>query len=191
MRIRSADVRGIVIVMLISLCPCVAAASEPGTNAHTPMDVLDEALITGKRLPELRAAVIAAEDRMLARYNELNQDDDLDIECFEYTRTGTRISYRYCQLKLQARAQRKDSSEFLQFMRAADTPNGGASPMPEVGIWLAGIWLAERSEDYRKNLVKLLQDDPGLRELVVQRAEALRRYEAERRSVKGGSPVKK
>ena len=36
----------------------------------------------------------------------------------------------------------------------------------------------ERSDDYRWNLAGLLQDNPDLRELVGQQAEALRRYEA-------------
>ena len=154
---------------------CNVTAAEAGTESPANSPETDEVVVNATRLKDLREAVIKAEDRMLARYNELNQNHDLDIECLQLTPTGTRLSYRYCLTKLQKRAQQKDSSEYMTYMRNADLTNGQAQPMPEVGVRLM-----ERSEDYRKNLVKLLQENPDLRELLVERGAAERRYEAER-----------
>jgi hypothetical protein len=73
--------------------------------------------------------------------------------------------------------QQKDASEFMNYMWNSDVQNGQSSPSPEVGVRLM-----ERSGEYRKNLAKLLQDNPDLRELVEQRADALRRYDAARQT---------
>jgi hypothetical protein len=63
---------------------------------------------------------------------------------------------------------------------------GGAPPPSETGIRLM-----ERSKDYRENLVRLLQDHPELRELLVERGAAERRYETERsKRVNGKRPAK-
>jgi len=160
--------------ILISLGACLAFASETGTDAaNSRSEVLDEVVVSGTRVRELRAAVIKAEDRLLARYNELSQDDDLDIECLQFTPTGTRMSYRYCLTKLQKHEQERYANDFLTRMRNSDVPTGGGTPISEVKLRLF-----ERSEDYRENLLRLLQENPDLRELVGQRAEALRHYEA-------------
>lgn len=156
----------IALAIVVSICAGLACGGEGA-------DGLDEVLVTGTRLRELREEAIKAEDRLLARYNELNSIDDLDVECIKLTPTGTRMSHRYCMLKLQRRAQEQDATAFLTFMRAVDVPNAQAPPLRETGVRLM-----ERSEDYRRNLAKLLEDNPDLRELVSQSAAAMRRYEA-------------
>jgi hypothetical protein len=188
MRIRFDGLWEIVSVLAISLVACLAAAAEMRPDATLSAEgVLDDVVVSGTRHFELRAAVIKAEDRFLARYNDLNRDDDLDIECLKFTPTGSHLSYRYCMTRLQRRAQQEDASDLMTWMRNADVQSGAGgsapapSPMPE-----ANVRLMERRDDYRKNLVKLLQDDPELRELVIQRADALRRYDAARqKSPKG------
>ena len=149
--------------------------------------VLDEVVVSGKRLRELRAEVIKAEDRVVARYNELNQDDELDIECHSFTPTGSWLSHRYCLLKLQKHAEEKDAREYLTYMVGA-APEGfalpGAAPNTQVTARLM-----ERSEDYRKNLVRLLTEHPELRELVVKSGEARRRYDAAIRKVPEEKPL--
>lgn len=169
----------IVILMLVSFA-AVAADVTADPPATEPQE-LDEVVVSAARLRELRDEVIRAEDQMIARYNELNLDDDLDIQCFKFTPTGTRLSHRMCMTKLQIRSQQKDGSEFLQYMRNADISNGAAPPALETGMRLLERW-----PDYRKNLNKLLEQDAALRELVVNRGELMRRYESERnRRVKG------
>jgi len=164
---------------LLVLALGTGSALAAGERTAVPVDppaTLDEVLVRGARLQELRTEVIKAEDRMLARYNELNPVDDLDIECIQLTPTGTRLAQRYCLTKLQKRAQQRDSAAFLDFARDADTSNGQATPLNETGIRLM-----ERSTEYRKNLVQLLQDHPELRQMLRERGDAQRRYEAARR----------
>jgi len=161
--------------------------------------VLDEVVVSGKRLRALRAEVIKTEDRVVARYNELNQDDDLDIECHSFTPTGSRLSHRYCLLKLQKRAQEKDAIEYMTYMVGA-APEGfampGGAPNTQVTRYEDTVMnnqtsarLMERSEDYRKNLVRLLTEHPELRELVVESGEARRRYDAAIRTVPEEKPL--
>lgn len=149
--------------------------------------VLDEVVVSGKRLRALRAEVIKTEDRVVARYNELNQDDDLDIECHSFTPTGSRLSHRYCLLKLQKRAQEKDAIEYMTYMVGA-APEGFAMPGGAPNTQVTAR-LMERSEDYRKNLVRLLTEHPELRELVVESGEARRRYDAAIRTVPEEKPL--
>ena len=171
-------------ILVMSAVACMAAAADTNTvAATTSADVLDEVVVSGTRVREMREAVIKAEDRVVARYNELNQVDDLDIRCLKYTPTGTRLSYRFCLTRLQERAQQTDATQFMTYMRNSDVSNGEAPPNRETGVRLM-----ERLDDYRKNMEQLLQDNPDLRELVAQQAEALRRYEAAQRMRLKGKP---
>ena len=54
-------------------------ASEERVDPSGQKDQLDEVVVEGRRVAELRAEVIAAEDRMVALYNDLNTEPDLDI----------------------------------------------------------------------------------------------------------------
>ena len=152
----------------------VALAATEATVTNPSAEEMDQIVVQGTQLWELRAAVIKAEDRLLARYNELNKDDDLDIDCRQHKPTGTHIEFRYCLTRLQERAQQRDGSEFLAYLQGLEVTNGQNPPdRPET-------LLLERQADYRKNLVRLLRNNPDLRQLINQRADALRRYEARR-----------
>jgi len=163
-----------------SMEACPALAAVPGTTVPvSPDEVLDEVEVKGVRIWQLRAAVIKAEDRVIARYNDLNRDDDLDIECLSNTPTGTRLSFRYCRTKLQKRTQQDDSWNWISSALSMQLePGMGTSPPPPLPE--TPTRLLERMEDYKKNLATLLQDDPRLRELVKEHSDARRRYEAAR-----------
>jgi outer membrane usher protein FimD/PapC len=60
-------------------------------------------------------------------------------------------------------------------MQDIEISNGQAAPTNQVGIRVT-----ERSEAYRRNLVRLLEDNVDLRELVRDRAVAEQRYETAR-----------
>lgn len=179
------QVSKVVSLFLISSGACMATAAQTGVDdATNSADVLDEVVVSGTRMRELRDTVIKAEDRVVALYNELNQVDDLDIRCLKYVPTGTRLSYRFCLTRLQERLQQTDATQFMTYMRNSDVSNGEAPPSRETGVRLM-----ERLDDYRKNMAQLLQDNPDLRELVAQQAEALRRYEAAQRMRLKGKPL--
>ena len=89
--------------LLALLLAVLAAPAIAGkTEALTPSNVddvasLDEIVIQGDRtLSAARQAIVDAEDRFYRRWNELNTNNDYDISCQSYTRTGTRLSTRLC-----------------------------------------------------------------------------------------------
>ena len=170
--------RVLIVWLLISAGSHAALAKEP--RPDTPVSanqVLEEVEVKGSRLSELRDAVIKTEDRFISRYNDLNKDDDLDIECLRITKIGTRISYRYCRTKLQKRAQQDDSWKWISsaLSMQLDPGMGAQQPSP---LFETATRLQERFDDYKKNLAAMLQDDPGLRELAREHGDARRRYEA-------------
>jgi hypothetical protein len=144
-------------------------------------ELLDEVVVKGTRRWELRAAVIEAEDRLIARYNELNRDDDFDIHCFVHTPTGTHLSRRYCLSRLQDRAQQEDARALVLW--ATDTiidpvTNQERHTNADPPVREVEVRMLERAEDYKKNLITLLQAHSDLRRLAKQHGDARRRYEA-------------
>jgi hypothetical protein len=163
--------RIIVGVIAGSMCACIAlAATSPTATRAASGDVLDEVQVSGTRLWQLRAAVIDAEDRLLARYNELNLADEFDIECETRTPTGTHISSRYCFTVLQKRIEQNNAWATMTYLLNQDVA-GMTAPVE------GQIQLLERAADYRKNLLTLLQEDAGLRALAKQHGEVRRRLE--------------
>src|SRR5687767_12369274 len=95
------------LLLVVSAIPVVAGEA---TVAITPPDItavdaLEEVLIEGNRhsLSSARKAMEDAEDRLYARFNELNEADAFDVECRWEAPTGTLLKSRVCEVKgLQA-----------------------------------------------------------------------------------------
>jgi hypothetical protein len=167
-----------------SIVAHAAIATAPRSDPSVRLEELDEVVVAGTRLWELRAAVIKAQDLLVARYNQLNRDDDFDINCVTNAPTGTRFLRRYCLTRLQEREEQNDAIAIIDWQTdmILDPNKPGAitseihtnanQPNPQTQMHLA-----ERSEDYRKNLIQLMQDHPELRRLARQQAEARRAYE--------------
>lgn len=175
------------------LCAHTARAALASADTPGASTVLDEVVVKGTRLWKLRAAVIEAEDRLVERYNDLNQNDDFDIQCLLDAPTGTRLLRRYCMTQLQGRVERTDATAYINWSNdtVIDPVTGGArhsnSPTPMREVHLR---LLERSQDYKKNLILLLQNNPDLRALAKQHSEARRRYEAAVKGIFGQSKSK-
>jgi len=178
MRRRSHGRLPILGLAIASVCTRYAGAAAPTIEtSKTPLQTLEEVEIRGTRLWKLRADVIKAEDRLVATYNELNKDDDLDIECLDFTPTGTHVSYRYCRSVLQRRAQEDDSWRLMGYLRGMDAQEGaGGGVATAAPSAQTRDRLLERQDDYLKNLRKLLQDSPELRSLATEHDDARRRY---------------
>ena len=157
------------------------SASNPGRTETT-----DEVLVRGTRLRELKAAIIEAEDRFYARYNELNKVDKFDVECMQDAHTGTKLKQRRCFAKLQLEAISLNGIETLQMRQEQEgpTPHPGRPPNtnPE------GIWLAHYDE-YRENMLYLLKMNPDLRRLARQGEDAQKRYDREHKRRLKGRPI--
>jgi hypothetical protein len=90
----------------------VRAADTPdATGARS-----DEFVVSGKPdNPEaVRKALVEAEDRFYARYNELNKDDEYDIVCRVEAPLGKRLRVRSCEPRFIEEATRDDSVTKIQ-----------------------------------------------------------------------------
>jgi hypothetical protein len=153
--------------------PPVPAAPPP---AASPAEITEEVVVRGTRLYELREAIVAAEDRFFARYNELNKVDDFDIECSVSAPTGSKLKQRGCLTKMQLKAQAAQGREFLQMVQDQAAGLTGSPPVSDP----TAVFLA-RYDDYKENMLYLLKMNPELRRLVHEREEAEKRYNEERK----------
>jgi hypothetical protein len=158
----------------------------------------DEVLVRGTRLKGLKAAIIEAENRFYARYNELNKVDDYDIDCSKNAHTGSRVAQRHCFTKLQTQAMAQHAREVVEMFQQhpkpldimpgqsqTDFPAGMTATARPPNTDPVAVWLS-RFDDYRDNMLYLLKMNPDLRRLAREREEAEARYDAEyKRRLKG------
>jgi len=171
-----------VVIALAWLAVQAAAGGqpEPATGPGST-GITEEVLVRGTRLRELRAAIVQAEDRFYARYNELNKVDRFDIECAMDAHTGTLIKQRRCFTKLQLEARSQNGREVLQMFQEQAAGLTGTPPNTDP----EAVWLAHY-DDYRDNMLYLLKVHPELRRLARDRDDAQKRYDTEyRRRLKG------
>lgn len=165
-------------ILLISACvgTQLCEAAQPGAeSASTPKESLEEVLVTGTRLSELKKAVVEAEDRFYARYNELNTRNLFDIECRVDAPLGTKIPQRWCLTNVQLRAKRDYAREYLQNLQSGSQFGYEGKP-PDTNPDL--VW-ASRYKEYTDNMLRLLKQYPELRHLADEAEEARKRFDAE------------
>ncbi|HXC60736.1 MAG TPA: hypothetical protein VN645_15580 [Steroidobacteraceae bacterium] len=151
------------------LCGGVQAAIPDKAPTET-----DEIVVHARRLVEMRADIVAAEERFLLRYNDLNKIDDFHIECRVEPPTGSRLKQRTCLTRLQLNGQGDHGAQYVQMLQARAS---GATPsLPSIDP--DATFLA-RYQEYKSNMQQLLKVDPQLRQLAVERMEAEKRYDAE------------
>ena len=184
--------------LCLAVLPCAAAQPAPAPDSATA-DAIDEIVVRGARLRDLRAAIVAAEERFYARYNELNKAEDFDIECAKDIHTGQRIPQRRCFTRLQKKAMAQHGLEVVQMFQhqgssLSTAPGQSGSESGPTGMTGAGrppntdpqaVWLAHY-EEYRHNMLSLMSADPELDRMVRDAEKAQRRYDAEyKRRLKG------
>jgi hypothetical protein len=146
---------------------CVAASSPPGPQSEG--EVMEEVLVRGTRLYELRAAIVAVEDKFYSRYNDLNTIDDFDIACNRVQLTGTKFKKRRCAPRLLDKVLASDARETLEAMQDGRQKRGED---PDAV-------LARHSGEYKQNMLRILRSDSQLRALVQERDKAQVRYDTE------------
>lgn len=83
--------------------------SEPaGASQDLPTEIVVTPVIN---LGDLGKLVIEAEEEMFGQFNELNDDDEYDIECLSYRRTGTHLPARYCVPNFMVAGRAENSSD--------------------------------------------------------------------------------
>jgi hypothetical protein len=182
MRPRSTASIGCLLAGLVLLLPAgtarssqAAASGDAGTGksavslgaeAESGDDELEEVLVRGTRLWQLREAIVEAEDRLYARYNELNKNRDFDIHCRREAPIGTRLKKRICQVRFFEDAQ-------AEYARALVTGSGYAPDPNQV--------MMQRQGEFHANATGLYKNDRRLRALSRELERLQKNYEKERR----------
>jgi hypothetical protein len=155
----------------------VLALQTFGANAadlNDHVEELDRVDVYGSRpdLSKLREAIVEAEDRFYARYNDINAKDDFDIKCRVEASTGTRLIKRTCKPLYQEVAVQEGAKQAVE-LRQKFQSNGGyallGSNSPPVP---AAIIIMARRPEFEKNMRDVVQKHPELAVLLEQRAAA-------------------
>ena len=142
------------------------AVQSAAVDSLTETTDLPELEVVGKRLYEMKLEVIRTEDKFLARYNDLNKNDDFDVQCGPDALLGTRIKQRICRVQFYERAQ-------TEYARSLLTGDLNALPPEMVAL--------QRREEYKKNALKVINADPELRRLLRLRDALEQKYVATRK----------
>jgi len=143
-----------------------AASAATPAPATAPVQPLDEIVVHGKRL---KRAIADAEDSFFVLYNQLNRDHDYDTNCV-YLRTSiedpdSQIASRVCIPGFLADAV----ADEVYFSAECQAPTDGSgtqySPLACYTPPPPQLLLVERSNDYARNLRKVINSDPRLQQM--------------------------
>ena len=156
-----------VFAALALVTPAVAVLAAD-TAAIAPSDVtevraLDEVVVTGnlKSLSEAKKAVIEAEERFYARYNELNKDHRFDIVCHMDVPADhpSRITTRVCEPRYISDGTNAEG------VKLQSIPTEGNIRLASTeSIRMAGMG------EMRKRTLELIRKDPELLRALLERA---------------------
>ena len=166
------------LVLALVLGPSAALAAETAAIAPpnvTEVKALEEIVVTGdlNSLSGAKNAVIEAEDRFYARYNDLNKDDLYDVHCRLETPKDhhSRISSRVCE---PAYIGEGTHSEAMRLY--LPNSNGGTVNLTSTeSIRLAGL------PELKKRTLELIRKDPELLRALLERARLQQHYDALRK----------
>lgn len=168
----------------LAVLPCLPAfaATEAAAPAQDIMQVtsLDEVVVTGKlgTLSGLTRAIHEAEDRFYERYNELNKEELLDIQCRTEAPVGSNLKHRYCQPKAVDEATR------AQALGLYSVREGNVSMQSTDSIRLA------LQPELKKRTLQMLDKDPELRRALLEHARLTQMYDEMRaRKFRGRAAV--
>jgi hypothetical protein len=141
---------------------------------------LDEIVVRGTRLSELRSGIVAAENRFYSRYNELNTIRDFEISCIMDAPTGQKKKVRRCRTGLEVRARTEEAEDILgSLQRASSTIGGGdAVAARTTNVDIMGQHQT-REEQFRQHFLRLVNTNPDLRALLDEREARQAVYEKE------------
>jgi len=84
------------------------ASNEPVAANRVPYQIIVTPNITKR---SIRKLILQVEDDFVARFNELNLDDDYDIDCYKFTPTMSHIRRRICEPAFLIEARAENASE--------------------------------------------------------------------------------
>jgi hypothetical protein len=126
-------------------------------------EALDEVTVNGIALQRMRAELVALEDRFYALYNQLNKNNDFDVHCRSEAPLGTHIRNRICKVAYVEEAEADRGQAFVAGIRSGNSMQGLEAPAPE------SVELV-RQEEYRANVLKVINGNQALLRLAHERA---------------------
>jgi hypothetical protein len=162
-------------VLAFGLLMQASAGAAPDPDSAQPLPELDEVVVEGNHLWQIRMAIADTEARFYSRFNDLNSNNDFDVYCSRSARLGTRISRNSCLPAFLKDAMAEEAIQEVNEMRGVGTV---FSP----GGYAETIWL-ERYNDYRKNALDVINGDRELRVLIRRRDVLERQLEARRKEI--------
>jgi hypothetical protein len=114
MKMFAATIRtsGFLMLVLCLFGPGPARAQAPEAADE---EVIDEVLVYGqKSMLVLRRELLLAEEKFVNTYNDLNENDTLDIVCINEAPTGSKIVRRTCLPQYRWDERQNDSMDFLR-----------------------------------------------------------------------------
>ncbi|MEJ0100148.1 MAG: hypothetical protein WDO12_10585 [Pseudomonadota bacterium] len=152
--------------LLLAAFPLFAIAAAPqaipasAARASREDQQLDEIIVKGTSLWQLRKTMNELEDRFFSLYNELNVVTEFNVNCEMKAPLGTRIKQHACMPVYMEKSYEEQASMVLD----------GIPALPPGSIEIA------RAEEFRSNLRKVMALDPRLRQMSRQRGELEVRY---------------
>lgn len=170
-----------------SMLSAAMAASDPKSTES------QDVVVQGKTLRDLRADVKNTERRFRSLYDRLNQDIEQQVSCQDDAATGTRFKKRTCTTRAAQDAAAEaaqgyaataelNTSVSTQTSRGADSDTAGpsvpASKVTERYVAdLRAVDPNDPQEAYRRNLEKLMDENPELRKRFEEYAQAMARLQ--------------
>lgn len=159
----------LLLVLALSVSGPVATAATESQAEQDIMSVttLDEVVVTGRldSLSGLQKALIEAENRFYARWNELNDDDRLDVLCRAEAPTGRRVSRRRCDARV---VDDFTHEEAMVLYRSADA---------NVKVRTTDDIRQRVALELKRRTLLLIDQDPELRLALLQRARLQQMYD--------------
>jgi hypothetical protein len=155
-----------------------AASAQPSESAAKGNEI-DEIVVRGTRLSELRSGIIAAENRFYSRYNELNTIRDFEISCIMDAPTGQKKKVRRCRTGLEVRARTEEAEDILNSLqRSTSTIGGGDVASRTTNVDIMSLHLT-REEQFRQHFLQLVNNHADLRALLDEREARQAVYDKE------------
>jgi len=163
--------------LLVSACALLCALASPafaadstGSRVQAPVDG-EVTVRATRKLAEIRKEIRAAQDRFIARYNELNTVREYAIACSEEAPTGSGFSRYACRPQYVNTATADEASEWVL----------GHFSIP------SGTVTASKREGFRQNMLAVSSKSPELQKLAQDQVNLQARYDKLLRNTVGAA----
>jgi hypothetical protein len=156
----------------IPACALLYALAQPAFAADAAVDA-EITVRANRELEKLRLEIDAAQDRFIAKYNELNKDPQYAMKCSDEAPTGSRFAHHNCVPEFLNTATNAE-------MRAA--LDGHFAPP-------AALVTASKRAGFQQNMLDIASSSPELQNLARDQADLQARYDKLLRRTIGARPA--